>query len=135
MLLGWVGVAQPASATYPADSGWGSVGHVQPKKHTKKRHRRPAPTAASRSYIRPQPVYTGHNWDAVAQCESSGNWHINTGNGFYGGLQFTLSTWRGYGGVGYPQYATREAQIAVAERVLVGQGQGAWPICGKYLWS
>jgi hypothetical protein len=74
------------------------------------------------------------NWDAVANCESSGNWHINTGNGFYGGLQFTQGTWAGYGGRSYApraDLATREQQIAVAERTLSGQGIGAWPVCGK----
>ncbi|MGH3770386.1 MAG: transglycosylase family protein [Pseudonocardiaceae bacterium] len=71
------------------------------------------------------------NWDAVAQCESGGNWAINTGNGYFGGLQFTLSTWRANGGVGNPANATREQQIAVAERVLMSQGIGAWPVCGK----
>jgi LysM repeat protein len=70
------------------------------------------------------------NWDAIAQCESGGNWTINTGNGYYGGLQFTLSTWRANGGNGMPQNASREAQIAVAERVLATQGIGAWPVCG-----
>jgi resuscitation-promoting factor RpfA len=74
----------------------------------------------------------GVNWDAVAQCESGGNWAINTGNGFYGGLQFTLSTWRANGGVGNPANATREQQVAVAERVLRSQGIGAWPVCGKH---
>lgn len=71
------------------------------------------------------------NWDAIAQCESSGNWAINTGNGYYGGLQFKLSTWRANGGVGNPANATREQQIMVAERVLATQGIGAWPVCGK----
>ncbi|MEO8829038.1 transglycosylase family protein [Lapillicoccus sp.] len=68
-------------------------------------------------------------WDAVAQCESGGNWGINTGNGFSGGLQFTSGTWRAYGGSGAPNQASREQQIAVAERVLAGQGPGAWPVC------
>ncbi len=72
------------------------------------------------------------NWDAIAQCESSGNWAINTGNGYYGGLQFTLSTWRANGGVGNPADATREQQITVAERVLATQGIGAWPVCRKH---
>ena len=76
---------------------------------------------------------TSHNWDAVAQCESSGNWAANTGNGFYGGLQFTHSTWTEYGGSGYAHNASREEQIRVAENVLTGQGPGAWPVCGKYL--
>jgi nucleoid-associated protein YgaU len=70
------------------------------------------------------------NWDAIAQCESGGNWSINTGNGYYGGLQFTQSTWRAYGGAGSAQNASREEQIAVAERVLQGQGIHAWPVCG-----
>jgi hypothetical protein len=71
------------------------------------------------------------DWDAIAQCESGGNWGISTGNGFSGGLQFTPSTWRAYGGTGAAQNASREQQIAVAERVLQGQGIGAWPVCGK----
>ncbi|MEU6647407.1 transglycosylase family protein [Saccharomonospora sp. NPDC046836] len=70
------------------------------------------------------------NWDAIAQCESGGNWSINTGNGYYGGLQFSPSTWQAYGGTGNPANASREQQIAVAERVLQGQGIGAWPVCG-----
>ena len=68
-------------------------------------------------------------WDSVAQCESSGNWAINTGNGYYGGLQFTESTWNAYGGQQYASradLATREEQIAVAEQTLGGQGWGAW---------
>lgn len=72
------------------------------------------------------------NWDAVAQCESGGNWTIATGNGFYGGLQFTIGTWRAHGGTGMPQNASRSEQIAVAERVLATQGIGAWPVCGHH---
>ncbi|MFG2602736.1 transglycosylase family protein [Streptomyces sp. NPDC048514] len=71
-------------------------------------------------------------WNKVAACESSGNWDVNTGNGYYGGLQFTLSTWEAYGGTRYApraDLATRDQQIAVAERVLDGQGPGAWPVC------
>jgi hypothetical protein len=74
------------------------------------------------------------NWDAIAQCESGGNWQINTGNGYYGGLQFSRSTWLGYGGGQYAptaDRASRSQQIAVAERTLAGQGIGAWPTCGK----
>jgi LysM repeat protein len=73
------------------------------------------------------------NWDAIAQCESSGNWQINTGNGYYGGLQFAQSTWAAYGGTPYAaraDLATRDQQIAIAEKVLAGQGIGAWPVCG-----
>ncbi|MFB7471405.1 transglycosylase family protein [Kitasatospora sp. NPDC056184] len=72
------------------------------------------------------------SWDVVAKCESGGNWGISTGNGFYGGLQFTPSTWRSYGGTAYaPQahQASREQQISVAEKVLAKQGPGAWPVC------
>lgn len=72
------------------------------------------------------------NWDAVAACESGGNWATNTGNGFYGGLQYTLSTWRANGGVGNPANATREQQITVAKRVVATQGIGAWPVCGRH---
>jgi nucleoid-associated protein YgaU len=74
------------------------------------------------------------NWDAIAQCESGGNWKINTGNGYYGGLQFSQSTWLAYGGGKYAptaNQASRSQQIAVAERTLAGQGIGAWPTCGK----
>src|SRR5918993_717355 len=74
------------------------------------------------------------NWDAIAQCESGGNWSINTGNGYYGGLQFSSGTWLAYGGGQYaptPSQASRPQQIAVAERTLAGQGIGAWPTCGK----
>jgi murein DD-endopeptidase MepM/ murein hydrolase activator NlpD len=71
-------------------------------------------------------------WNKVAACESSGDWNVNTGNGFFGGLQFTRSTWEAYGGTRYApraDLATREQQIAVAEKVLDGQGPGAWPVC------
>ncbi|MFE9116561.1 transglycosylase family protein [Streptomyces sp. NPDC007172] len=71
-------------------------------------------------------------WNKVAACESTNNWHINTGNGFYGGLQFTQSTWEAYGGRQYAaraDLASRDQQIAIAEKVLKGQGPGAWPVC------
>ncbi|NYJ08907.1 transglycosylase family protein [Petropleomorpha daqingensis] len=77
-----------------------------------------------------------HDWSGVAQCESGGNWHINTGNGYYGGLQFSQATWAAYGGLAYASradLATPGQQIAIAEKVLAGQGIGAWPVCGKYL--
>jgi LysM repeat protein len=79
-----------------------------------------------------------HNWDGVAQCESTGNWAINTGNGYYGGLQFSASTWRAYGGTAYAaraDLASKSAQITIAEKVLAGQGVGAWPVCGARLSS
>jgi hypothetical protein len=74
-----------------------------------------------------------HDWDAVSQCESGGDWNINTGNSYYGGLQISLSTWRAFGGDRYaerPDLATRAQQIRVAEHILGGQGAGAWPVCG-----
>ncbi|WP_424215947.1 transglycosylase family protein (plasmid) [Streptomyces sp. BI20] len=81
---------------------------------------------------------TNSEWDAVAQCESGGNWSINTGNGFYGGLQFTPSTWAAFGGTAYASnahLASKSQQIAIAEKVLKGQGKGAWPHCGVGLSS
>jgi resuscitation-promoting factor RpfE len=71
------------------------------------------------------------NWDAIAACESGGNWGVSTGNGYSGGLQFTPSTWRSNGGSGSPNGASREEQIRVAENVLHSQGIGAWPVCGR----
>jgi len=84
----------------------------------------PAPAASSAG---------GVNWSAIAACESGGNWSADTGNGFYGGLQFTEGTWLGYGGGQYASSANLASaadQIAVAGRVLAGQGIGAWPVCG-----
>jgi hypothetical protein len=69
-------------------------------------------------------------WDQVARCESGGNWAINTGNGYYGGLQFSPATWTSNGGTGMPNQASREEQIRVAENVFKTQGIGAWPTCG-----
>jgi resuscitation-promoting factor RpfC len=70
------------------------------------------------------------NWDAIAQCESGGDWSSNTGNGAYGGLQFKQATWNANGGVGSPANASREEQIRVADNVVRTQGLGAWPKCG-----
>ena len=79
------------------------------------------------------PAASGSTWDALAQCESGGNWAINTGNGFSGGLQFTPQTWAGFGGTGSPENASRAQQIAVAEKVQATQGWGAWPACAAKL--
>ncbi len=76
---------------------------------------------------------TEAQWDEVARCESGGDWSINTGNGYYGGIQFYQPTWEGYGGLEFApraDLATKEQQIIVGERVLAGQGKGAWPVCG-----
>ena len=70
-------------------------------------------------------------WDKLAQCESGGNWSINTGNGYYGGIQFNASTWHAFGGEGLPHQASKSEQIAVAERTLAAQGWNAWPACSR----
>ena len=107
------------------------------------KHRKPS--AALRSIARvvvagavigvPLVVATGQaqaspNWDAIAACESGGNWGTSTGNGYYGGLQFSPGTWAANGGSGNPANASRSEQIRVAENVLQSQGIGAWPVCG-----
>ncbi|MER5405348.1 transglycosylase family protein [Streptomyces sp. NPDC002769] len=79
---------------------------------------------------------TASEWDSVAQCESGGNWSINTGNGYYGGLQFSASTWAAYGGTAYASTAdkaSKSQQITIGEKVLAAQGKGAWPTCGSGL--
>jgi uncharacterized protein YabE (DUF348 family) len=84
----------------------------------------------------PPPSSGGLNWDGVASCESGGNWHINTGNGYYGGLQFDSGTWLSNGGGAYASradLATREQQIAVADRIYASRGSSPWPVCGRYL--
>ena len=85
----------------------------------------------------PAPNFAGGGtvWDSLAQCESGGNWAINTGNGYYGGLQFNLGTWQSYGGTGYPHQASRETQIAVATRLRDANGgsYGSWPSCSSQL--
>jgi len=83
-----------------------------------------------------RPVLVRAVWDRLAQCESSGIWSRNSGNGYYGGLQEDMTFWRRYGGLAYasrPDLASREAQVVVAERGLAVQGWGAWPACSRYL--
>ena len=114
------------------------------------RHRKPGPATSAATAVRVAITgmvlgggaggLVGHagaatdgEWELVSRCESGGDWSINTGNGYQGGLQFAAATWRAYGGGRYApeaQRATREQQIAVAERVLAQQGRGAWPVCG-----
>ncbi|MFJ3702710.1 MULTISPECIES: transglycosylase family protein [unclassified Streptomyces] len=98
----------------------------------------PAQVAPARAVVAPTvvapTVTAGTDWDRIAECESSGRWNINTGNGYHGGLQFAPSTWRAYGGGQYApraDLATRSEQIAVGERVARSQGMGAWPTCGR----
>jgi uncharacterized protein YabE (DUF348 family) len=93
-------------------------------------------SSSSQSAPAPVPSSNGLNWDAVASCESGGNWHINTGNGFYGGLQFDYGTWLANGGGAYASradLASREEQIAVATRLYNARGSSPWPVCGQYL--
>jgi hypothetical protein len=82
----------------------------------------------------PAQAASATTWDAIASCESGGNWSTNTGNGYYGGLQFSDGTWDSYGGEAYAATAddaTRSEQIKIAEKVLAGQGWGAWPTCSR----
>jgi hypothetical protein len=105
--------------------------HVHPSRTAKTHPIRRATPAGEQRHLR-----LVHNWTAVAECESSGDWHINTGNGYYGGLQEDMTFWRNYGGPAFaprPDLATEAEQITVAERGLAVQGRGAWPICGRYL--
>ncbi|MCK0112997.1 transglycosylase family protein, partial [Ornithinimicrobium sp. F0845] len=91
-----------------------------------------AVAAAGLVVVPAQAAYTPEVWDRVAQCESGGDWDINTGNGFYGGLQFWHPTWKSFGGqeyAGYAHQASKAEQIAIARRVLHTQGPGAWPVC------
>jgi uncharacterized protein YabE (DUF348 family) len=97
---------------------------------------RPQPAAPKNTAPNPPVSNNGLNWDAVAACESGGNWHINTGNGFYGGLQFDSGTWLSNGGGAYAQradLATREQQIAIATKVYNARGSSPWPVCGANL--
>lgn len=93
-----------------------------------------AMVAAPFALAMPANAASTSTWDAVAECESGGDWHISTGNGYYGGLQFNQSTWQAYGGSSYGSNAaeaSKEQQIAVAERVLEAQGPDAWPVCSE----
>ncbi len=95
-----------------------------------------AAVAAPVAMAGPAQAATDSTWNELAQCESGGDWHIDTGNGYYGGLQFSDSTWDGFGGERYASTAddaTREQQIVIAEKVLDSQGWGAWPACSEEL--
>lgn len=117
--LDWV---YPAPAPAPAPT---LAPYVAPKVHVQS-----VPYVVATPAPAVLPRNNGVNWDAIAQCESRGNWHINTGNGYYGGLQFLQSTWVANGGLAYAQradLATREQQIAVASKLPLS----AWPVCGR----
>jgi LysM repeat protein len=116
-------LAASASASAPAPAA--SVSSQQSDPPASAQASAPAPAAPA--------APSGANWSAIAACESGGNWSSDTGNGFYGGLQFTQQTWLAYGGGQYASSANQASesqQISVAQRVLAGQGIGAWPVCG-----
>lgn len=120
-------VPAPLSETAHGMKRWSAEKRQPPAAHA--RSRRGALPAASRSQLRDSIT---HDWQALAQCESGGDWHANTGNGYYGGVQIDLTFWRNYGGLRFaarPDLATRAEQITVAERGLAVQGWGAWPTC------
>jgi LysM repeat protein len=123
-------MARAAQAAIPAPPP------PSPASTTPVSYSQPDPSTAAPVYSSssaPAPSSGGVNWNAIAACESGGNWGISTGNGFYGGLQFTQQTWLGYGGGQYASsanLASPSEQISVAQRVLAGQGIGAWPVCG-----
>ena len=105
----------------------------------KKQYSAPSTTSVRRTTrVRSAPVQSaapsvaGNSvWDKIAACESGGDWNISTGNGFYGGLQFTQSSWQAVGGTGSPQGASRETQIEMGKRLQAQQGWGAWPVCSR----
>jgi len=121
-------MAHAAQAAMPAPPP------AAPASTTSVSYSQPDPSTAAPVYSSaPASSGSGVNWNAIAACESGGNWSINTGNGFYGGLQFTEQTWLGNGGGQYASsanLATPSQQIAVAQRVVASQGIGAWPVCG-----
>ena len=125
-------VAASAGRAFIADmDGMPTTTTVAPTTTTTARAR----TAPTVRVSRPAPVvHDGSVWDRLAQCESGGNWSINTGNGYYGGLQFALSSWRAVGGQGYPHQASREEQIS---RAIALKGSGPfsrhWPACSRRL--
>ena len=103
------------------------------------RHRRPRPRPR-RPPSQPVASGSGYNdpnnpaaWDRLAQCESGGNWAANTGNGYYGGIQFSLGSWQAVGGSGYPDQASRETQIAMGQRLWNQGGWSHWPACSSQL--
>jgi LysM repeat protein len=123
------GIANP-NLIYPGDvirlDGASSGGHHTVAAPAPARASAPAPAATSSTS-------GGTVWDQLAQCESSGNWSISTGNGYYGGLQFSQQSWQGAGGSGNPANASRAEQIRVAENLKAMQGWGAWPACSQKL--
>ncbi len=105
--------------------------HHHKKKHHKKKHHKKKHHHRQRHHHKAADRRT---WERLAACESGGRWHINTHNGYYGGLQISAGTWRAFGGkrlASLPQRASKQQQIRVAERIRKGQGWGAWPTCSR----
>jgi hypothetical protein len=134
--------AQQAAMQSQLDQARAALVSLQAQRSAAQQYVAPAPAPSSGSGggssppPAPAPPPGTHDWNAVALCESGGNWSINTGNGYFGGLQFSQSTWVAYGGLAYAPRADLAApaqQIAIAEKVLAGQGKGAWPVCGRNL--
>lgn len=111
--------------------GTPAVAASQPAAAAPKKQQRAA--AAPQVAAPADSAVAGGVWDRLAQCESGGNWAINTGNGYYGGLQFSLGSWRAVGGSGYPHQASKSEQIARGEALKARQGWGAWPSCSAKL--
>jgi LysM repeat protein len=132
-------LSAPAPASYSSESSSSdssSQDYSSDSSESTESYEAPAPAPAPEPAPAPAPASSGSNggtWDALAQCESGGNWSINTGNGYYGGLQFTQGSWSAAGGSGSPQNASREEQIRVAENLQASQGWGAWPACSSKL--
>ena len=122
------GPFQPALCQSPAETGtrW----DCSPRKVAQLRREADAANRRQAAWRAAHAIPYEANWDRVAACESGGNWAINTGNGYYGGLQFLLSTWRAYGGHGYPHQNSKAEQIRVAERLRAASGLSPWPVCG-----
>ena len=129
--------AQQAALQTRLDQARTTVVTLQGQRNAAQQPAPPAPPSVrTRHRHRQSGAAPQHDWNAVALCESGGDWGINTGNGYYGGLQFSPSTWAAFGGTAYAaraDLATRDQQIAVAEKVLAVQGPGAWPTCGRNL--
>jgi Transglycosylase-like domain/LysM domain len=125
-LTGTVSSPAPSSSSSSSD-------YVEPESAPAE-YEAPAPAPEPAPAPAPAPASSGSGvWDQLAQCESGGNWSINTGNGYYGGLQFSQSSWEAAGGSGSPANASREEQIRVAENLQSMQGWGAWPSCSSQI--
>ncbi len=110
------------------------IAHAQEREAERQAATTRQASSEPRQETAPQTTSTSTSvWDRLAECESGGNWSINTGNGYYGGLQFSLSSWRAVGGSGYPHQASKSEQISRAEQLLQIQGWGAWPACSSKL--